>query len=220
MLGKHTYSIVAALALALAPVSAARAEPTPSPSESVTRSTGTLSVHRYTQNESSDQDATATPRTPQVSVIFIAERVVETAPAPTPAPAVGSTGGPTLPITALPNPDAVRAIAMPNVAISNSKGVAYFGDLPAGLYRVSEDSNQPWKARTFLVRIPTQHPEKPGEWLWDIDAYPKLVESTATSVSSPLSLTRTGPGIVLLIGSIACLSAAGITIARIRKKEN
>jgi len=151
----------------------------------------------------------------------VAEQVTDSAQAsPTPSGTAGGTpNSPVPPPTTLPSLDAVRPIGPKISAVTNNEGVAIFPDLPIGIYRVAEESNQALKARTFLVAIPSVNPDDPDKLLYDVHAYPKL-ETAAVPVTPRLSLSRTGPTAVLIIGALACLVAANISIVRSRKKDD
>lgn len=62
--------------------------------------------------------------------------------------------------------------------ITDENGIAHFGDLPVGVYRVSETIPETVEgtilpARDFLVWVPQTNPENQTEWNYDVQVYPK-----------------------------------------------
>lgn len=77
---------------------------------------------------------------------------------------------------------------------SNAQGLAAFGDLPHGLYWVTETgdtggNNITNPMKPFLVTLPLAGPDASGEWIYDAHVYPKNAVMTAEkSVSDDQAL--------------------------------
>lgn len=82
-----------------------------------------------------------------------------------------------------------QTITTANGENGTTKGVASIGELPQGIYLVTELDNAGVleKGNPFLVSIPMAHPTTPNSWLYDVHVYPKNVVAGGPSIDKDVT---------------------------------
>ncbi len=82
-------------------------------------------------------------------------------------------------------------------APSDANGLATIGNLPVGLYYVTETVYGPevTPAVPFVVAVPTTNPEALNTWLYDVHVYPKNATSAATKSVQDAATVKLGDAV-------------------------
>lgn len=92
---------------------------------------------------------------------------------------------------------AAQAATQGSTATTDGAGRATFGNLPLGLYLVTETRYPAGviPSAPFLVTLPMTDPTGGGSWLYDVHVYPKNAVTTATKTVDDASVVKLGDNV-------------------------